>query len=56
MTGGVVENWPDWPQDGKIDRIASVRVDCKADELFLLLWGPKSPFVVSQILLWGYKL
>lgn len=49
MTSAAEENWPEWPKDGKVDNIARVRVGCKADELFLLLWGPKSQFVVSQI-------
>lgn len=43
------EVWPEWPQDSKGQSMVDIKVACSADELFLLLWRPKSPFVVSSI-------
>jgi len=43
------EIWPEWPQDSKGQSMVDIKVACSADDLFLLLWGPNSPFVVSSI-------
>jgi hypothetical protein len=49
MVGKSVEVWPEWPQDSKGQSMVDIKVACSADELFLLLWEPNSPFVVSTI-------
>ena len=38
--------WPAWPNGAKSQRILEMQVNCAPEELFLLLWAPKSPYVV----------
>lgn len=39
--------WPTWPVGANSTRLVDVKVSCSANELFILLWGPNSPYVVS---------
>lgn len=48
MTGASSEVWPDWPAENKGHRLVDVIVACKADDLFILLWGQKSAYRVSM--------
>ncbi len=43
------EVWPEWPQGAKGQRMVDTEVACSPDELFLLLWEPNSPYVVSSM-------
>ena len=51
MGGSDEEVWPEWPAapGTQVQRIVDVQVACSPEELFLLLWGPDSAYVVCSL-------